>query len=256
MSNSKTFIAEVERLLSQKPTDGFDYYEISLLGNEDGTVTTSVTTQFVGYTETKPPREIREASLVDADKMLSSLRQIGEPGLLVNDASDLTIFMLFGGHAVIEKSLAEKYFLEHIRPRDTVYRPLRGHLVVSSMPPPKLQHAPSKKLRSNVLKRDDSKCRRCGRSPNNNVDIELHVHHIFPWGRGGITEDENLITLCSTCHDGLDPHYELALFSLMAINPISEDLRNREAKYLEGLKRYQIGAFEAWKESKTATPGL
>ena len=36
MSNSKTFITEVERLLSQKPTEGFDYYVITLLGNVVG----------------------------------------------------------------------------------------------------------------------------------------------------------------------------------------------------------------------------
>jgi hypothetical protein len=33
---------------------------------------------------------------------------------------------------------------------------------------------------------------------------------------GGLTEIDNLITLCHTCHIGLDPHFELGLYGLMS----------------------------------------
>src|SRR5258708_3087035 len=43
----------------------------------------------------------------------------------------------------------------------------------------------------------------------------LHVHHICPHGMGGLTELGNLVTLCHTCHGGLDPHYEARLLSMV-----------------------------------------
>lgn len=249
MSNTQ-FVDEVRRLMSQEPIDGFDYYQITLLGNSDETITRHVNTCFDGYTETKPQREIRRASFVHPTKMLKVLREIGEPGLLVNHKRDLTIFLLFGGHAVIEKSLAKEFFPELIKPQETAYSHINGRLMVSSLPKQVLQHAPTRKMRMRILKRDGYKCRVCGRTPENDVDIELHVHHIFPWGQGGITEEENLITLCDTCHDGLEPHFDFDLFSRIGIDPISERLRRDKARYLEGLGNYQRIAHRQWEEVK------
>jgi hypothetical protein len=246
------FTDEVKRLLEAKPSDDFEYYEITLLGNEDDSITRSVTTCFDGYTDAKPPREIRRASLVYADRMLNNLRQIGEPGLLVHDKKDLTVFLLFGGHAVIEKSLAEEHFPDLIAPREAAYSQTKGFLYLQSLPKQTLQHAPTKKLRMKTLKRDAYRCRVCGRSPSNNVDIELHVHHIFPWGKGGLTEEENLISLCATCHDGLEPHFEIALFALIGIDPVTERIRDSRAKYIEGLKHYQRIANRAWTKLKAS----
>jgi 5-methylcytosine-specific restriction endonuclease McrA len=36
-----------------------------------------------------------------------------------------------------------------------------------------------------ILKRDRRRCRVCGRSPDDFVDVTLHVHHIVPWSRSG-----------------------------------------------------------------------
>jgi hypothetical protein len=63
-----------------------------------------------------------------------------------------------------------------------------------------------------VLHRDGRRCRICGRNPDDNVDIVLHVHHIRPWALGGATEVSNLITLCHTCHGGLEPHFDPNLY--------------------------------------------
>jgi hypothetical protein len=68
----------------------------------------------------------------------------------------------------------------------------------------------------------------------------LHVHHIKPWGEGGLTEEENLITLCHTCHIGLEPHYEEKLYSLIDVPWLG--LKSTEENYIEyikGLKNYQ-----------------
>lgn len=61
---------------------------------------------------------------------------------------------------------------------------------------------PSLRLRYKVLVSDSFKCRVCGRSPSSNSSVQLHVDHIVPWSVGGLTEFENLQTLCSICNLG------------------------------------------------------
>lgn len=60
----------------------------------------------------------------------------------------------------------------------------------------------SDKLRYQVLKRDNFKCRLCGASPAKDASVELHVDHIVPWSKGGESTVENLQTLCSRCNLG------------------------------------------------------
>lgn len=58
------------------------------------------------------------------------------------------------------------------------------------------------RLRFIVMKRDDFRCKKCGRSPAIDPSIILHVDHIKAWANGGETVLENLQTLCSVCNIG------------------------------------------------------
>lgn len=57
-------------------------------------------------------------------------------------------------------------------------------------------------LRYKVLKRDNFKCVRCGRSPATNHGVELHIDHKLPFSKGGKTILENLETKCKECNLG------------------------------------------------------
>jgi hypothetical protein len=78
------------------------------------------------------------------------------------------------------------------------------------------RRAPTPKIRMQVFTRDRRKCRICGRRPDDNSDLVLHVHHVRPWEKGGVTDPSNLITLCHTCHAGLDPHDDPSLFEYIS----------------------------------------
>lgn len=58
------------------------------------------------------------------------------------------------------------------------------------------------RLRFLVMKRNNFRCRVCGRSPATDSKIILHVDHIKAWANGGETVLENLQTLCSVCNVG------------------------------------------------------
>jgi len=58
------------------------------------------------------------------------------------------------------------------------------------------------RLRFLIMRRDNFKCKDCGRSPATDPSIILHVDHIKAWAKGGETTLENLQTLCSKCNIG------------------------------------------------------
>jgi hypothetical protein len=58
------------------------------------------------------------------------------------------------------------------------------------------------RLRFLVMRRDNFKCKSCGRSPANDANTILQVDHIIPWSTGGESVLENLQTLCLKCNVG------------------------------------------------------
>ena len=57
-------------------------------------------------------------------------------------------------------------------------------------------------LRFDILKRDHFTCQYCGRSPEKDKDVTLHVDHIHPRSKGGNDDPKNLITSCQECNLG------------------------------------------------------
>lgn len=62
-------------------------------------------------------------------------------------------------------------------------------------------------LRYDILQRDEFKCRLCGR--NAGEGVELHIDHVQPVSKGGLTEEDNLRTLCKDCNLGKSDKYDL-----------------------------------------------
>ena len=233
--DTTSFMEEIRRLLTQPGISRESYYCLTRLATDDGKLITSVYSHWVGYTDTRPMREIRAASLVDGPMCRKNLLSIGQTCLLINSETDLPFWHAFGGHAVVVEDVAKSRLATELKPREVANASgAIGFVSTCSLTAAQLQHAPSKVTRMKVLTRDGRRCFICGRSPANYVDIELHVHHIVPWGTGGITELENLVTLCGTCHDGLEPHFDWNLaFS------VKEKYYVQASEYIKQLQNYQ-----------------
>ncbi|WP_280381023.1 HNH endonuclease [Nocardia wallacei] len=59
--------------------------------------------------------------------------------------------------------------------------------------------AVSKRLRFEVLRRDNHTCRYCGASA---PDVPLTVDHVMPVALGGTDDLDNLVTACADCNTG------------------------------------------------------
>jgi hypothetical protein len=60
------------------------------------------------------------------------------------------------------------------------------------------------RLRVEVLERDGRRCCICGASAQ---ETKLHIDHIIPVSKGGLTEKRNLQTLCEKCNLGKSDRY-------------------------------------------------
>lgn len=90
-------------------------------------------------------------------------------------------------------------FVEYIDQDENERGDIRAELPLTKN---RTQRTPNLRLRFKVLKRDNFKCRKCGRSPANDPSIILEVDHIKPWSKGGETIEGNLQTLCNECNQG------------------------------------------------------
>lgn len=58
----------------------------------------------------------------------------------------------------------------------------------------------TQKLRNHIKERDNYTCKNCGNSTYNEANLLLEIDHIVPIAKGGLTEEDNLQTLCWKCN--------------------------------------------------------
>jgi len=192
-----------------------NYYAFNLGMSEDGEMYHSSYTIWVDFADDDHRVELRAPDLINAERYCETFRGMGVGVAVVNDVEDLPVFLCLGGRGLIEETVAIAHLADWLTPTPQI--PLDVGFTNLKVPIKQaLKRAPTPPLRMTVLKRDRYRCRICGRSPDNCSDVELHVHHIRPWAKRGVTDPINLITLCHTCHKGLEPHWDPDLGEIIA----------------------------------------
>jgi len=229
----------------RSPRNENEYYAISIIANQEGKPYWSCYSHWAGFEDDERKIELRQASLVVAARLVKILRDdLKEGCFIVDTLKELKVFLLLGGHAIIEKEISERVLSDILKPHPYVQTGFAGFRAIKDLPKMIFQKAPTKKQRMRILKRDNYRCKICGQRPSNNVDITLHVHHIRQWAKGGVTDDANLITLCHTCHEGLEPHNEISLFGLLSESGNLVDVEFSRKTHIEGVKRYRKESFK------------
>lgn len=84
----------------------------------------------------------------------------------------------------------------------------------------------SKRLRYEILRRDNNACRYCGASA---PDVKLAIDHVIPVALGGSDEPSNLVTACEPCNSGKS--------ATPADSPIVSDVDTRAAQWASAMKQ-------------------
>lgn len=93
----------------------------------------------------------------------------------------------------------------------------------------------SKRLRFEILRRDNHTCRYCGQSAPN---VALHIDHVTPVSLGGADEPTNLATACSDCNSGKS--------SINPDSPLVEDVNRVAATWNAALAQARFEAAQAF----------
>lgn len=84
----------------------------------------------------------------------------------------------------------------------------------------------SKRLRYEILRRDDHTCRYCGgKAP----DVRITIDHVVPLALGGIDEPENLVAACVDCNTGKS--------SVPVAAPLVQDVEQDAMRWAAAMKR-------------------
>lgn len=158
--------------------------------------------------------ELRRAVPVEPEKYSQLWEQQDQGWIAVNNALGVSVFFGVGGNAFIAEDIARQCFAMDLEPHPVAPNGGVGfrHYDPKSREVTKRRLRPKHKKR--ILDRDGHQCKMCRKKQSDCPEIELQAHHIRPFAQGGLTIDENLITLCRECHEGLEPHFQRDLFFL------------------------------------------
>ncbi len=242
---------QLQRLLRSMAVidESKEYYALTLTLSDTGNIEWGMQSHWAGWADDKHRRELREATRVDPERMSRLWTDLGQTFVVVETAAALSIYLRCGGNALVETGIANRWLPDLAAPLECARSGAWGFRVVKGVEAAECRKAPTRKQRMRILKRDQYKCVLCGRRPADHTDVELHVHHIRPSGLGGLTEDINLITLCETCHDGLEPHGDLGLFEFTD-KRISSPAPQQVAEYHARVKRYRLHVAQLLERAK------
>jgi hypothetical protein len=254
MPDNDKKISLTEHLEKMKSSqDDCTYYALTLTADTTDKIVWSSQTIFAGFENSKRRWELRAGRLLNA-AFAENWISLKQPFVFVHSEIDFFIFLTIGGNALIEKTIAEARLSDFLKPKAVAPHGFAGFKCIANVEPSALKRAPTPKVRMQVLNRDDRRCKICGRRPEDDTDLEIHVHHIRPSGNRGLSEVENLITLCSTCHNGLDPHEDWSLFGYLPELSDSFDVDSERNDLIEGIKRYRKISFTAYREATAKKP--
>ena len=162
--------------------------------------------------------------------------------------------MRIGGNVLVERKFAELHLVNELRPKECAPDGVSsseggGFVTTEDLKDETVERrVPTRKLRGQVLKRDSYRCAICGRRPRDHIDLELHVHHVIPWRMGGPTTESNLVTLCGSCHKGMEPDYQPVIreFADLPGRANPRDICGPESR--AEIQRYREIADELFKE--------
>jgi hypothetical protein len=115
---SPVFLERISELRVQVPVRDSPYYFAYFSVDVADQPSLGWNTHWIGYTETRPTREVRQVSRVDPILTVQSLREFGRPALVVNKPQDFIALMMFGGFGVVAEAVGLFFYPDLLEPME------------------------------------------------------------------------------------------------------------------------------------------
>jgi len=106
---------EYKKLLSNQIMEDEDYYWIKIEVDEERAYTKTIQTEWAGFTE--DGKEIRVARKVIPENVIELCNKIGDSAVIINRTSEIGLFYLFGGNAIITETLCREHIPTILEPK-------------------------------------------------------------------------------------------------------------------------------------------
>lgn len=212
------------------------YFALTLTTSEDGRLIWEAQTRWAGSSPSRPLWEVREASPVDPAIMTEHWDHLEQPWRAVHDPRELLAWVASGGHALVEVDLARMMLPTIVGPRECAPDGPTGFLTASSLTDAQLRHRPTRGTSKKVRRRDEDCCRRCGRGRR---DAQLSQHHVQQHSLGGLSQTNNLVTLCEHCHPEMDRTPDLNVLLPIIYEDQWQRLEARDAQFDAAVQRHR-----------------
>lgn len=117
VNNAAYTVEEKRKIFYEKVEEGAEYYLIYYMEHEDGSATLKYQSEWIGFTNETPPKEIRGPRIIDAYKTFDVFtRRYNTSPMIINNEEDILDFQQKRGHAVIKPCLCTEYFPEVTEP--------------------------------------------------------------------------------------------------------------------------------------------
>lgn len=104
-----------KQLLVNPIMENEDYYWIKIEVDADRAYIRSTQTEWVGFTE--DGKEIRVARKVIPENVIELCNKVGDSAVIINKISDIGLFYLFGGNAIITENMCRECMPEVLEPK-------------------------------------------------------------------------------------------------------------------------------------------
>ncbi len=155
-----------------------------------------------GYkTFTSAGREVRYPAPVNVKNLWKAAHLFGQCLYIIQTEKDYHKWLYKKGWAIFQKSLVKSVMPQGLRSTECVKAATGIYTDVEIVSPSALRHYTKRMRKRHVFDRDKNTCLACGATEEEGV--QLTMHHVRPFSRGGETTAHNLATLCESCNQAV-----------------------------------------------------
>lgn len=167
------------------------------------------------HATTERGRDVRAPSLTIVANFERALVALGQQGYQIESPSHFERWLLKRGWAVVPESVARSLMPQWLNARECILDAAGTFTDTALAPEGVLKQIASRGRRERVVERERGICLLCGRSQADGV--ELTMHHVTPYSRGGETTTGNLVLLCARCNQAVGTNQLSNLYQLAGL---------------------------------------